>query len=128
MNAIKQAEIENGLAQFIGTEGYHIFSILFRNTVLTDGARWLAEKAGAFWLMDIIGSIERLVKDEEFVSVKLVCHEIGATFTADDGNGNILYTQEIEHTDFPLPEIQLFAIKQPRADGYYRVILLTGEY
>ncbi len=35
---------------------------------------------------------------------------IYSTVTCDDGNGNsnIVFTKEIEHTDFPLDEIKLY--------------------
>jgi hypothetical protein len=31
-----------------------------------------------------------------------------ATLTCDDGNGNVLYSKEIEFTDFQLPEIAFY--------------------
>ena len=37
-----------------------------------------------------------------------------ATLTADDGDGNILVTQEIEFTDFPLPEIKIYVEINPQ--------------
>lgn len=47
----------NDLAGFTGTEGYLRWNPpLFPDILLTDGARYVAETAGAFWLMDIIGS------------------------------------------------------------------------
>ena len=41
-------------------------------------------------------------------------HTNTATLTADDGDGNILVTQEIEFTDFPLPEIKIYVEINPR--------------
>jgi uncharacterized protein DUF6876 len=38
----------------------------------------------------------------------------------DDGNGNIVFTKEIEHTDFPLDEITLYFTNS--------VIHLPSEY
>ena len=43
-----------------------------------------------------------------------------ATLACDDGNGIIVFTKQIEFTDFPLPEIALYF-----TDG---VILLPSEY
>ncbi|MGD1079605.1 MAG: DUF6876 family protein [Candidatus Sulfotelmatobacter sp.] len=40
--------------------------------------------------------------------------------TCDDGNGNIVFTKEIEHTDFPLDEITLYFTNN--------VIHLPSEY
>jgi hypothetical protein len=43
-----------------------------------------------------------------------------ATLTCDDGNGNIVFTKNIEHTDFPLDEITLYFANS--------VIHLPSEY
>lgn len=52
------------LGHHTGTEGYHRFSPLFRNLLLTDGAKALAEHAEAFWLMDLIGSHQPTCKKD----------------------------------------------------------------
>jgi hypothetical protein len=49
---------------FSGTEGYHRFSVLFPNLVLTDGVKFFAENAGCFWWLDIIGSYQNLAKKD----------------------------------------------------------------
>ena len=52
------------LAQFYGTSAYYRFIIL-SNLVLTDGTKYLAEVAGAYWLMDLIASYQKkCMKDE----------------------------------------------------------------
>jgi hypothetical protein len=43
-----------------------------------------------------------------------------ATLTRDDGNGNVVFAKEIEHTDFPLDEITLYFVNN--------VIHLPSEY
>jgi uncharacterized protein DUF6876 len=43
-----------------------------------------------------------------------------ATLTCDDGNGTVVYRQELGYTDFPLPEITLYFTDN--------VILLPSEY
>jgi len=103
-------DILNDLAHFSGTERYRRHSILFPNLLLTDGCLYLAKEAQCFWLFDIIGSILRLpeIKKEGFFVAKIKKEENRATFTADDGNGNILYTQFIGWTDFPLPEYSFY--------------------
>ena len=116
-------ELKRNLNQFTGTENYHRFSPLFRNTVLTDGALYLAEKAGAFWLMDMIASYLPGYKDV-FASAKLIRSGEGGRFTLDDGNGSIFCTQDIEYSDFCLDEIMLFVAKQ---EGLW-VIMLPSEY
>jgi len=37
-----------------------------------------------------------------------VRNDRAGTLTCDDGNGNIVYRQERDFTDFPLPEIALY--------------------
>ncbi len=44
------------LSGFTGTDHYYRWSSLFRNCLLTDGTHYLAETAGAYWLMDAIAS------------------------------------------------------------------------
>ena len=118
---------QNDLDQFTGTEEYHVHSILGTGKImLTDGCRYLAEK-GTFWLFDIISSILPEIKGEEFWSVRLKKTGTEAVFTVDDGNGNILYTQNIEYTDFPLDEVHLF-VSDLREYGNPVVVMLPSEY
>ena len=118
--------LEQELRQFTGTEDYTRWSALFRNFVLTDGALYLAENAGAFWLMDAIASHLGSYKNEGFVVAHLCM--IGSTgkwsLLLEDGNDNTLAEQTIEFSDFPLEEITLYVIQQ---DDLW-VILLTSEY
>lgn len=135
--------IKNELMGFYGTEGYTRWSILFRDCVLTDGAKYLAERCGAYWLMDVIGSV--LVNDRarykkvEFSVAKLKVNNsssdpdnlhLSATFTMEDGNDHVLYKQEIEYTDFPLDDITLYVgLSEGRMpDELIFVIMLTSEY
>jgi hypothetical protein len=47
----------------------------------------------------------------------------------DDGNGRELYLQELEYTDFPLPEMKLYCCADGvLGQGVERVILLPREY
>ena len=43
-------EILNDLQNFTGTDGYTRWSPIFKNFLLTDGAKYLAEFADAYWL------------------------------------------------------------------------------
>jgi len=92
--------------------------------VLTDGAKFVADEAGAYWLMDAIASNVGSYKAEGFVVVKLVKTGDAALLTLEDGNDNILARQDIEYTDFPLDDVTLYVIKQ---DALW-VILLPSEY
>ena len=121
-------ELQANLNQFTGTQEYHRWSVLFPKIVLTDGALYLAEQAGAYWLMDAIGShqINPKVRWEGFqVWILRVESDHQARLTCEDGNGKVITSQEIEYTDFTLPEVKLYAIPQ---EGVGLMILLPSEY
>ena len=104
----KAEEIKEMLNQFTGTENYyrHPFGIKF-----TDGIKTLADECQCYWLIDIVASyqFEKKVKEQEFQVYKLKVHEDkSATLNIEDGNCNIIATQEIEFTDFPLDEIEIW--------------------
>lgn len=101
---------ESDLAQFTGTENWHRHGVN-RSVLFTDGAKFLADQGGAYWLLDEIAIAQRIrnVAREEFQLWKLVVRpDRTAKLTCDDGNGNIVLTREIQWTDFPLPEISLY--------------------
>ena len=108
---------EVDLSQFIGTENY--YRHWTGHGVYTDGVKYLAEKAGAYWLIDAVLSYRRrepfqlwtLKKDDDNTAV--------LTMQEDSGEPTKV-SQEIPFTDFPLDQIKLYLI-----DG---VILLPSEY
>ena len=114
---------QSDLAQFTGSENWYRHGIN-RNVLYTDGARHVAEDGGACWLLDEIAIIQpynKAVAAEEFQVWKLaICPGRAATLTCDDGNGKIVFTKKIEHTDFPLDEITLYFTND--------VIHLPSEY
>jgi hypothetical protein len=110
------------LWQFTGTEFWyrHWFN---GNITFTDGAKYVAEHGGAFWLLDEIVFAQRFipaVRSESFQVWKLSVTKQSGILTCDDGNGNIVHTKEIPFTDFPLEEIKLYFTDD--------VILLPSEY
>ena len=110
------------LTQFTGTERYYRLN---RKCLLTDGTKYLAEAAGAFWLMDAAASyLIELGTDDWFVQVKLVVSCSSAILTLEDGNGHVRARQVIPYTDFPLPEQNLYACW----DGEHWVLMLPSEY
>ena len=119
-----KTEIMGELPNFYGTENYHRFSPLFRNFVLTDGAQYIADACGAYWLMDAIASHRAKYQGEGFAVVKLTVKDGQGKLKILDGNDKVLVRQSIDFTDFPLDEITLFCIQQ---DDLW-VILLSSEY
>ncbi len=125
---LNRDEIEASLPNFTGTTQWYP---MYPGILLTDGAKWLAESAGCYWLYDIIWSIKKPILDRDsFAVVKLVVTGSEADVTVEDGNDNVLYTQHIEYTDFPLPEITLFVADGDGGafDNPTKVIMLPSEY
>ena len=120
---ISPAELAEILAQFTGTTQYYRIN---PQVVLTDGVKYLADNAGCYWLMDLIASYvtQRSFDDQEFVSVKMDVTDRQAEVTLDDGNGNVLATQQIEYTDFSLGQIRLYACRSEQ----FWVVMLPSEY
>jgi hypothetical protein len=103
-----KSEIINELNQFCGTEHYyrHLFGIVY-----TDGVKFLAEECQCYWLIDLVASYQSdsKVKLEEFQVYKLTVNvDHSAVVEITDGNYNIIQTQDLEFTDFPLPEVTLW--------------------
>lgn len=108
--------------QFTGTERYYRLN---RKCLLTDGAKYLAEGAGAFWLMDAAASyLLELGTDDWFVQVVLKVTGSSAVLTLEDGNGGIRARQAIPYTDFPIPRYTLYACW----NGSDWVLMLPSEY
>jgi hypothetical protein len=116
-------ELISDLAQFTGTNGYHR---MYANFYLTDGAKYLAEKAECFWLFDLYWShiMSIIPSDNEFTVLKLTVTDGKASAVIEDGNDNAIAGQEIEYTDFPLPYTTLYC--SWFGDGW--VAMLPSEY
>lgn len=124
-NTLKQE-----LKQFYGTEAYHRWSSL-TSSVLTDGCAYLAAQAGAYWLFDAIDSHingnSKAMRAGFVVAHLKVLEVLGsktAVLTITDGNENIIAKQEIDFTDFPLPEIKTYA----QIADFGWVHMLMSEY
>jgi len=120
-NAAKLSE--NHLRGFTGTENWYRHGIN-RNVLFTDGAKYVADEGGPYWLLDAIAiaqQFEKSVAAEEFQVWKLtVCEDRTASLVCDDGNDNIVYSQHNEYTDFPIDMITFYFTDN--------TILLPSEY
>jgi hypothetical protein len=113
---------EVDLAQFIGSENWYQH-VLVRSITYTDGAKYVADYGGAYWLLDEIALAQKFsaaVRGESFQVWKLTVSDRRGLLTCDDGNGNVVYTKPIPFTDFPLAEIKFYFTDN--------VILLPDEY
>jgi hypothetical protein len=118
------AELEATLARFSGTE--RIYRQAFAGNVIqyTDGVRYLAETAQAYWLIDVLHSHQRRAVRlcDGFQLWQLQVNDDRSAIIecrADTGQPAAI-RQRIEYTDFPLKQIRLYVV------GH--TIMLPGEY
>ena len=132
MSTPDQNTLATDLAHFTGTDTYTNLRYPWlrgAKFLLTDGAKFLAEQAKAFWLMDAIAShqINKKVAAEPFQVWTLSVNEKHeAILTCTDGDKTELVRQDIPGTDFPLTSITLYASQDDYLGG--RVVMLTSEY
>ena len=114
-------ELLENLAQFRGTSQWYKHP-LFSKFVYTDGVRFVAVNAGAYWLLEFIFSNQLLpkIKGEGFQRWELTKTGSKATIKVEDGNDNLIKSFNISYTDFPLDTFILWFI-----DG---ALLLPSEY
>ena len=102
---------EADLRQFTGTETWFRHP-LNRKVLYTEGVQYVAEKGGAYWLIDEIALIQpydQKVAAEAFqVWTLTVRADRTATLACDDGNDNVIFVKEIAFTDFPLDTIKIY--------------------
>ncbi len=122
MQTVTPDTLTDELAQFHGSEQLYLHWLGGR---FTEGVKHLADRAGAYWLIDAIFSHQRgRVRLEPFQVWRLDrLPEGGAKLHAWTDTPNAsrwLKTQTIEYTDFPLDQIDLWLV-----DG---VLMLPTEY
>ncbi|BBO31072.1 hypothetical protein PLANPX_0684 [Lacipirellula parvula] len=96
----------------------------------------MAERAGAYWLIDAISSwlpssqFQAAVRRNQWISeIHFWKLEVGGdrsavlTALADSGEESVI-RQAIEYTDFPLPEIDLYCA----FEGEHWTLMLPSEY
>lgn len=114
------ARLRADLSAFIGTETWQRHA-LNRNLLLTDGVRYFADQAGAWWFLDIVATeIFRIQATHPFLVIDLDVNDGKAVIRVSDGNDAMLFKRHIHFTDAP--------------DGLWRfyltdnVVLLPSEY
>jgi hypothetical protein len=113
-------EIMDIINQAYGTEGYHKYSPIPGYPVATDGVIAVAEAGGCFWLLDVIGSYQNDKRlDPAFQVWKLEVRENRSAVVRGYNDVELIISQEIPVTDFPLEELKLFIM-----DG---VLMLPSE-
>ncbi len=116
------SDLAQSLAQFCGSDQH--YRHWSGRLHFTTGLHFLAEHAGAWWLIDLIASHQPSVAAEPFQLWTLIVQE-DHTAVAEcraDSTAPVLVQQELEFTDFPvaLSPFRLYCV-----DG---VLLLPTEY
>lgn len=114
--------LENKLKHFTGSE--EVFYLpLFPKFRYTEGVRYLAQEAKCYWLLDYIFSNQhdKAIQAQPFQVWKLlVADNHPAQIKVEDGNDNLVKSFQLEFTDFPLKQIDLWLIEE--------TLLLPSEY
>jgi hypothetical protein len=113
---------KDDLAHFTGSEVWYRHNLM-PSVTYTQGVQYLAERGGAYWLLDKIATSQLIpaIRAEQFQSWRLTVNpDTSATLEVEDGNGNVLHSEFIHFTDFPLPDITVWCVD--------RVMLLPSEY
>ncbi len=101
----------NTLAQFTGSERFFRHALV-RDVIFTEGVKYVADTAGAYWLLDEIALAQRFepaVRAEAFQVWDLTVGPGGsAKLTCGDGNGREVYAKRIAWTDFPAPGVRMY--------------------
>lgn len=111
--------LQEDLQHFTGTEHYYRN---FTGLLYTDGVQYLAEQAGAYWLIDLVGSYQHKLRHVPFQLWELrVNDDKSARVTMRDDTGRrAKVRQDLEYTDFPLPRFSWYC-----ADN---IMMLKTEY
>jgi len=110
MSKVKSLD-QNILHQFNGSEHWYRHGLV-RSILFTDGAKYIADAAGAYWLLDEIALAQRFNKEvaaAEFQVWKLKVNPGSTgTLTCEDGNFNVVCTKALDCTDFPPEGVTLW--------------------
>lgn len=113
---------QDGLSQFVGTTRYYRHWL--NRFVLTDGAHYICKHGGA-WIVDAIASYQpKLLKSEMLQEFQFWKLRVNADHTAhlicERDTDDVVLTQDIPFTDFPLTEIRFYLTQG--------VLMLPSEY
>ena len=120
LNQVKQSseELRNNLEQFWGTENY------FTNPLVkykyTDGVKYFAEHAGAYWLLQEINGLYVKLGIPPFLNIVVKSNKKKADIIVDNGNNKVLIKKHIGFTDLPEGEWQFFLTDN--------VLMIPSEY
>lgn len=142
----KKTLAASDLTQFCGTINYWRHSNGIYPFLHTDGVQYVAQYGGAYWLLDVIASwqVDTIVKtDAKLKEIQFwtltVQKDNSAMLHCERDTDDVVVSQRIEYTDFPIPEIRFYLVNmwcyweyeqkcQPRIIHDYGVLMLPSEY
>lgn len=107
---MEASAIRAALPSFVGTTEYHRHWSGMR---FTDGVKFVADEAKAYWLLDVVASWQpEALRDpwlREFQLWELfVKPDQTATVVCSRDSEDVAFRQQVEHTDFPLEYVKLY--------------------
>ena len=103
-------ELRIALTKFTGTANY--YRHWTRAFHYTDGVAFLADNAGAYWLLDHIAAMQKRARRDpalrEFQAWRLTVSEKRGMIACLRDEDDEAFVDELPFTDFPLPEITLY--------------------
>jgi hypothetical protein len=115
---------EGDLSQFTGTSQYYPHPL---GVNYTDGVHYMAEHGGGYWIIDAIAAWQidpRVSNDPMLQGIQFwslhVNDDRSAVLICERDTDDVVVSQEITFTDFPLNRLKLYL-----QDG---VVLLPSEY
>lgn len=110
----------SNLAHFHGSENTYS-NPMYREYKYTEGIKFLSDNGAAWLITDILAVVKlhKKVAKEEFVKITLTVNDRKCHVVYDDGNGKVLYKQNYDSCDFPLPTISIYC--------EYNTLMLPSE-
>jgi len=121
MTTAKQ-DLLNGLKQFYGSDTVY-YMPLFSKYKYTEGVRYLAQNAEAYWLLEYVfqHQSDKSIQGLQFQVWKIiVADDNSATIRVEDGDLKHIKSFDLPFTEFPLQEYTLWFIGG--------TLLLPSEY
>ena len=116
---------EENLVRFTGSDTFTEWSPVFRKSLLTEGALFVAEQGDAYWLFDLIETHLKVNSRECFVEASLSVSGSSGVVELTDGDGVCLASQELGFTDFPEPGVTIWSVVNEHGG---RTHMLPSEY
>ena len=109
------------LSGFTGSERWYRHPLV-TSLVYTDGGKYVAERAGAYWLIDKIVTAQLAAphQPEVFQVWELKVTERTGVLTCEDGDDRLISSEALIFTDFPEPGVTIWFTDN--------TLLLPSEY